>query len=570
MGHLRFGGTCHPRRLALTRLLHRLGTLNLGSGPQCPELRRDDITPTASASRPFWTEALKEAAQPCAVFRVGNTAAEPVKNPVAERRCGPPQVASSVRIRASKGEVMPQKPRALDETRSVRDWWGKELRNWRNVRGYSSKALGLMVHVSGTTIERIEKNERPCDAVLAGKLDDALEAGGALRRLWRLVEEEADRRRTDADNPGPARAADHCVVQAMGMLGVDTPTLVDRNLSPVERRALLAVGGFAAVSPGSFADLVPTLGQNPLPEVVRPEDIEQVRVASSTLAGWDNLYGGGGIVRSILIGQLTWARALLDAAHAPELEEDLFTAVGRLAVVMGAGAFDAYEHEDAAQLLKFGQRCAEHVGNWHLRATALNWLARQAIWCETPDDGLTYADNGLVRADRLTPREQATLHNARARALARMRRPQEALAAIGHSDDVFSRARDGEDLPWMAYYDNAQHHGDTGHAAFDVAFVPGQSSRMAVRRLQTAINEHTDAYVRSRALSGTKLATLIMTMGDPQQAVTIAHRALDEVGRLRSRRAIDDVGALSKASARYARNPEVAALRDRIASTVLV
>jgi hypothetical protein len=38
---------------------------------------------------------------------------------------------------------------------------------------------------------------------------------------------------------------------------------------------------------------------------------------------------------------------------------------------------------------------------------------------------------------------------------------------------------------------------------------------------------HTNAYVRSRALSGTKLATLTMSIGDPQEAVSIAHKALD-------------------------------------------
>ncbi|MEU7688454.1 XRE family transcriptional regulator, partial [Streptomyces spectabilis] len=253
----------------------------------------------------------------------------------------------------------------------------------------------------------------------------------------------------------------------------------------------------------------------------------------------------------------------------PELEADLYAAVGRLSIVMGASAFDAYEHEDATQLLTFGTWCAERSRNWHLRAAALNWQARHEIWCGRPDTGLTHAENGLLRSDRLTPREQAMLHNARARAWAKMENPQEALAAIGRSDDAFAHARNGEDVAWMAYYDDAQHYGDTGHAAFDIALLPGQSSVMAVHRLQTAIEGHTDAYVRSRALSGTKLATLTMATGDPQHAVAIAHRALNEVGQLRSKRAASDVQDLAKVSARYARKPEVAELRERITATVL-
>ncbi len=450
---------------------------------------------------------------------------------------------------------MPQKPKPLDETRSVRDWWGKELRNWRQVRGLSTRLLGDKVHVSGTTIERIEKNERPCDTALATRLDEALQAGGALVRLWRLVEADADKRPPTPDTAPPAsRHADDA--------------RPERNDLPVDRRALLAAGGVAALRPTSLLDLLPQPNHAPAPAQVRPEDIEQVLTAATTLSGWDHAYGGGGLVRSSLLGQLTWARGLLQADCPSALEHNLFTAVGRLAVVMGASAFDAYEHQDAARLLHFGQQCAEHAGNWHLRATALNWLARQAIWCGRPDDGLTHAENGLVRADRLTHREQAMLHNARARALAKMGNAKETLRAIGQSDAIFSHARPGEDVPWMAYYDNAQHHGDTGHAAFDIALLPGQSSTLARQRLQTAVDQHTDAYRRSRAISSTKLATLIMATGDPAHAVDMAHRALDGVGRLRSRRAIDDLKALSRAARPYSRDSDVAALQERIALVV--
>lgn len=434
-------------------------------------------------------------------------------------------------------EEMPQKPKSLDDTKSARAWWGKELRNWRNVRSLSSKGLGKRVHLSGTMIERIEKNERLCDAGLARRLDDALDAGGALRRLWRLVEEEAAGQSGDADSPAPARLSAGKAAQATWGLDGLPPGLIDP-------------------------------GRADPPAVVRPDDIAQILDAATVIAEWDNLYGGAGIVRSSLYGQLLWARGLLAAQCPPALEADLFAAVGRLAIVMGASAFDAYEHEDATRLLRFGRRCAERADDWHLRAAALNWLARQSIWCGMPDEGLTHAEDGLVRADRLTPREQAMLHNARARAWAKMGRPGQALAAIGRSDEVFGPAKGDEDAVWMSFYDDAQHHGDTGHAAFDLALLSGQSPAVAVARLTKAVDGYADAYVRSRALSGTKLATLIMATGDPEEALPVAHRALDEVGRLRSSRAVEDVMNLSKECRRYADDAEVAALRERIASAV--
>lgn len=434
-------------------------------------------------------------------------------------------------------EEMPQKPKCLDDTKSARAWWGKELRNWRNVRSLSSKELGKRVHLSGTMIERVEKDERPCDAGLARRLDDALDAGGALRRLWRLVEEEAAGQSGDADSPDPGRLPAGKAAQVTWELDEHPPGLIDlRRAEP--------------------------------PTVVRPGDIAQVLDAATVIAEWGNLYGGGGIVRSSLYGQLLWARGLLAAQYPPALEADLFAAVGRLSIVMGASAFDAYEHEDATRLLRFGRWCAERADDWHLRASALNWLARQSIWCGMPDEGLTHAEDGLVRADRLTPREQAMLHNARARAWARMGRPGQALTAIGRSDEVFGPAKEDEDTVWMSFYDDAQHHGDTGHAAFDLALLSGQSPAVATARLTKAVDGYTDVYVRSRALSGTKLATLIMATGDPEEALPVAHRALDEVARLRSNRAVEDVMNLSKECRRHADDAEVAALRERIASTV--
>ncbi|WP_062204410.1 helix-turn-helix transcriptional regulator [Streptomyces sp. NBRC 109706] len=456
---------------------------------------------------------------------------------------------------------MPQPERSLDDTVSMRAWFGVELRNWRKARGLSTAALGRKVQLSKTSVERIEKAERSCNAKLAAAFDDALQAGGALRRLWRRVEDGANSG-NDADSTAKIERVHRIAPAPPGRLGNDQSLPLE---PPVERRAFLAAGGVAATS---FSDLVPHLTGD-LPKSVRPQDIAQIRVAARDHASWDNRFGGGGLVRARAIGQLMWATNLLHVTCPPKLEPELFSAVGALASVMGASAFDAYEHDHAAQLFDLSVQCAEHSDNWHLRARALNWRSRQATWRGAPDSGLTYAEMGLVRADRLTSREKAMLHGARARAFAQMGDRQATLAAIGSGDDAFANTRDGEDAEWMAYYDYAQHHGDTGHAAFDIALLPGQSPDFAATRLRIATRHHTDAYVRSRSLSGTKLATLTMHRGDPQEAVLIAHRALDEMGQLRSQRAITDVRALATASAKYAVRPEVAGLRERIRTTVL-
>lgn len=138
---------------------------------------------------------------------------------------------------------------------------------------------------------------------------------------------------------------------------------------------------------------------------------------------------------------------------------------------------------------------------------------------------------------------------------------------MGEADEAFRESKPSEDPPWMAYYDHAQHCGDTGHALFDLA-IHGHPEPTASQRLTEAVNGHSDAYARSRAISGTKLATLTMALGDPSEAAVIGQRAIDDAGRLRSRRAADDLCELRNFASARAALPDVAALCERITGLV--
>ncbi|MFD4374822.1 XRE family transcriptional regulator [Streptomyces sp. NPDC058486] len=378
------------------------------------------------------------------------------------------------------------------------------------------------------------------------------------------MEREEQQRGSDADNGVPLLSEGGMEDRPSGRVG-EIPVSYLKRMSAVDRRKLMTLlGGLGVAATALTSDLA-------RPRVVRAEDIRQVRAASITLSQWDARFGGDGLVQSAAEGEMARARALLELSCPASLKQDLFTDVGRLAIVLGAAAFDRLQHNEATVLLDLGRQCAEEADNWSLRANALNWRARQEIWRGRPEEGLTLAEEGLVRADRLTPREQSMLHNARARAFAKMERPGEARSAISLSDDIVTRAKDvGEEAPWMVFYDHAQHLGDTGHAAFDIAMLRGNqgSVELARHRLEAAVDGHSTEFARSRALSGTKLATLLMSTGEPDRAVAVATRALDDVGRLRSRRAAADVASLARAAAPFSRRPELAELRARI-GTVL-
>ena len=159
------------------------------------------------------------------------------------------------------------------------------------------------------------------------------------------------------------------------------------------------------------------------------------------------------------------------------------------------------------------------------------------------------------------------LHHDRGRALAKMRRVNETLTAIGTAEDHFARSTPAHDPPFLAHYNAAFLTGNTGHALFDLA-VLGHHLTQATDRLTAAAAEHTASYARAGAKCLTKLASLTMATGDPLQAVTIGHAALDAAETLHSRRVTDDLRELARYADKHQHLNEVADLRHRITTMV--
>lgn len=320
-----------------------------------------------------------------------------------------------------------------------------------------------------------------------------------------------------------------------------TSTLGDVNRNEFLRTAA-AVTATAAASPHGLLQLLNDTGPADLPTRVGSAEIEQLRAASTLFAGWDARYGGG-LVREVVAAQLRVAVSYLRAGCAPRYRSDLYAAVGSLAHTAGFMAFDACVHRDAADMFDLALKCAEEADAWQLRAKILSSTARQAIWTGKPKDGLRFVQQAFLYSDRLTATERAMLYTAKARAHAKLGAVEETMTAVGNADEQFGRSEPGENPSWMAYYDAAQHAGDTGHALFDLA-IHGRFGSEARQRLQTAVKDHTGDAERSRTISTIKLASLTMATGDPDQAVSIGSTAVQRASSLRSMRAAEDVHEL--------------------------
>ncbi|MEU3978881.1 helix-turn-helix transcriptional regulator [Streptomyces sp. NPDC026672] len=465
---------------------------------------------------------------------------------------------------------MPQPEKQLDPGASPQEWFGYELRQRRKAEALSAKALGRLTQVSDDMILMVEKGNYPSlQREVAQRLDDALDTGGVFGRAWPMAfgKRHAEKRPSDADKRRRNAAEGTVQVHTGRILGRDDVSPRSGSHESVYRRSLLQAGGLAALTPMNIAEAF-TPPALVLPETISPGTIDEVREVASVISQLDNKLGGGGLVGDVAGPAMHWAAGLLHVRCADHLRADLLAAISHLGIVVGASAFDAYRHAYATGAFIFAADCAEEAGNWHLRAKAFSFLARQAVWIGKPDDGLTYAEKGLVRSDRITATERAMLHTARARAFGKMGNVRDCLAAVGEADEAFGQTRPSEDPPWMAYYDEPQHNGDTAHALFDLVVREGHDPGRAARRLAAAVHGHGDDFKRSRAISRTKLASLIMATSDPRRAAAIGHDALDEVDRLTSRRAADDLRQLAAFAAKHPRVEEALALRERITTAV--
>jgi len=169
----------------------------------------------------------------------------------------------------------------------------------------------------------------------------------------------------------------------------------------------------------------------------------------------------------------------------------------------------------------FTLACAEQAKDWPLRAEVLSSMAKQAIRTGQPDEGLTLAEQALVRADRLTATDQALLHTDRARALAKMRRVNGTLTAIGTADEHFAHSAPDDDSPFVACYDAARHAQLSGQPLVDLAML-GRDPAQATDRLTAAVAGYPGGHRRYRAICLTKPASL--TYGHRRPAPGRRHR----------------------------------------------
>ena len=112
------------------------------------------------------------------------------------------------------------------------------------------------------------------------------------------------------------------------------------------------------------------------------------------------------------------------------------------------------------------------------------------------------------------------------------------LRAMTDAERAFAQSNPSEDPPWIDFDEG----GLTGHLArsFRDLNRPREAEQFVVRSIQLCRPTH----LRTRVQRYTILASAHAKRGDLEGACAVGQQALEEMGRLRSKRTLDDVARL--------------------------
>jgi hypothetical protein len=275
------------------------------------------------------------------------------------------------------------------------------------------------------------------------------------------------------------------------------------------------------------------------PGWVGHSDIEAVRAMQSSLKAIDDAHGGGvalPMAVEYLRGQVA---PLLHGRYGEMVGRALFSATAEFTMGVGWMAYDAGKHGLAQRYMAQALRMS-HAGNDRaFGGRILAAMSHQALHLGEVRHGLDFACAARAGTKgAVTPTTAAMLAAMEACAHAARGDTSPCLRALTDAERAFERSDQSEDPPWIDFDEG----GLAGHLtrSFRDLNRPGEAERFAVRSIQLCRPTHLRTRVQRYAI----LASAHAQQGDLEGACAVGRQALEEMGRLRSKRALDDVARL--------------------------
>ena len=435
---------------------------------------------------------------------------------------------------------MGQRPRKLTPEAGPWHYLGAEMRAWRNQRGLSLAKLSKKILFNPSYMARAERGDQTPSADLVTAYDHALEASGALVRIYRRITEQPrqdpsarvhvsktaahvsnhhEPLETDTDAAGPSST------------GITVPVRTDDGrivFVSLSRRTLLGALGTAAVLSASPEAASAVAAPPAHPDATPIEHLEATR---RVLIDNDNLFGPHQVI-PVVQRQITAIKALrehargADRARLLRLQTQYSELCGWL--YQDAGDFRAAQHWTREAL-----ETSHLVGDPELTAYA---LARRSQLAGDMRDALEAVDVAEA-AERMAP------PGSRLTAVAAT------YSGLGHAlqgdADASQRAYDhaqelrqsvDPDSPWGAWRDAAYIEVHRAHSLVLLGDYEG-----AAERFRTAIDKLPPRFHRDRGVYLAREAVALAGAGDHERAAHLGLQALHigrETGSARITRAL--------------------------------
>ncbi|MGH3939918.1 MAG: helix-turn-helix domain-containing protein [Pseudonocardiaceae bacterium] len=447
---------------------------------------------------------------------------------------------------------MGQRPRELTPYVSLRHFFGAELRQWREVAGLSHDRLGARINYSGDLIGKVEKAERAPTAALATACDEVLGTGGALVRLFGLIEavdQEELATRAAAIN-APEQPVCGWLLAGQALTVGESPA---KGADPVNRFEFLTStfgAGVGSLLGSAESGDVSRLGQ---------DDVVRWRRNLSQLYELDHQYGSAGVYDLALRSLKKLRRVMHRASYGPSTGEELHTVLGELSMQAGWLAFDAGRQGEARYWWLEASHIARLVDDDRLFANALRFLSRQATELGLPREGID-----LVQAAQQavkpwgTPCLRSDLLSLEALAHSRAGDKSATWHALHQADALLGSGPHDDDPSWVSSWGD-----EAGLACLEMrAALSLRELPLAERCSRTALAAVRPEYPRSRVLYMAYRAEVLVEQRSIEEAVATAAQAVEGAIDVSSARIDTRIGRVRAELARYSDRPRVAEFLD--------
>ncbi|MEV6931696.1 helix-turn-helix transcriptional regulator [Dactylosporangium sp. NPDC051485] len=433
--------------------------------------------------------------------------------------------------------------------------FGGRLKQLRELQGMSLRRLGKAVHVSHGHLWDLEAGTKRPSVPVAALLDAALQAGGQLSAMVRLVSADSTSR--------PVGAEVEAAVAPGGLEfapdwrhGVDIA--LDLWREDMQRRDLLRGAGFSAsifLAP-AMRWLTSPLDERPAgagARLIGDPDIETVRRITATYRTLDNQFGGGHIRDSVIRFLGNDVEEMLNGRYDPTTGRALLSAAAEATQLAAWTSYDAGMHGLAQRYMIQALRLAAGAGDRALGAEILAAMSHQAAYMGASAEAVDLAraaGRAATEAGIAAIQAESAVLEAQGHAVGR----NEAAcgAALNRAEKVFDKADRASDPQWIGYFDEAYLAAKFAHC-FTALGRGDIAQRFAVRSLDMD-GRH---YARGRQFNLALLAVAHVQSGEPEEASKVGMQALEAAEGLHSSRARDYLADLADRLAKHVGLPAV-------------